>query len=168
MAKQTSKAAASARTVGTGSRGVKNVGNLVDDIPQNPNFIHFNPRGFHPPRPTKTVIVTQDPAPGDFVPSGTPVSVTVVEKGIIPPKSFNGISQTVIDKYATISALEDDLNKPGDPVALAAKTALDTGVPFDQLSDADKNAVTAYVNHRGIAGADAGKAARDVAMLFQL
>lgn len=161
------------KTVNTGTAGkILNLiqpGNIVGDIPQNTVFTtNFNPNAFNVPRPTKTVIVNQNPAPGDFVPAGTPVNVTVVEKGFIPPKSFNGLSQAVIDKYATISALEDDLGNTTDPVSVAAKAALDKGVAFNQLSDADKTAVTAFVNKRGIAGPDANKAASDISLLYQL
>jgi hypothetical protein len=169
MARIITKSAASAQARG-GARGT--VGTVVADIPVNPAFTtNFNPGALNVIRPTKIVIVNQDPAPGDFVPAGTQVTVTVVEKGLIPPRSFSVISQAVVDKYPTISALEEDLSKANDPVALGAKNALNKGVPFNQLSEADKSAVSAYVANRGLAGAtpaNAAKSASDIAFLFQL
>ena len=150
---------------------IANIGGIVATLPQNTDFtVKFDPGVFTGLliRPTKTVIVSQDPPAGDFVPSGTPINVTVIEKGLIPPKSFNGLNQAVVDKFPSIAALEDDLAKPNDPVAAAAKTVLDKGVPFAQLADADKTAVTNYVNNRLGTTPDPAKAAGDISFLYQL
>ena len=169
MARTTSKTLASERVTLASVSAAGTVGSIVAEIPANPAFTTvFNPRALSGIRPTRIVIVSQDPAPGDFVPAGTPVTVTVVEKGLIPPRSFNGLTQGVVEKFPTISALEEDLNKANDPIAKGAKAVLDKGVAFNQLSDADKVAVTAFVGNRGIAGTDPAKAASDIAFLFHL
>jgi hypothetical protein len=141
------------------------------NLPQNPDFtVKFDPSVFQGAlsRLTKTVVVSQDPAPGDFVPAGTAITVTVVEKSLIPVKSFNGLAAAVVDRFPNIGALEDDLSNPGDPVAANAKAALDKGVAFAQMSDADKSAVTNFVNSRFGQQADVTKPASDIAFLYQL
>jgi hypothetical protein len=156
------------RSAISGVTAALGLGVIGGDIPQNQRFTTtFNRGALIVQRPVKIVIVDQDPAPGDFVPAGTPVTVTVVEKGLIPPQSFTGISQDVVGKYSTIGALEDDLATANDPTAAAAKAVLGKGVAFDQLSAADKTAVTNFVTSRKIAG-DSTKAASDISMLYQL
>jgi hypothetical protein len=147
------------------------VAKFVGAVPANPDFGHkFDPGIFGgiPRRPSRTVVVDQDPAPGDFAPAGTPIKVTVVEKSLIPVKSFNGLTAALTDKYQSIGALEDDLNNANDPVSKNAKAALDKGVPFDSLADADKQAVTTFVVSRLGSAVDATKAAQDVSFLAQL
>ncbi len=142
----------------------------VVELPKNPDFTAtFDANAFRKtlPRPTKTVIVTQDPSPGDFVPTGTPVTVTVVEKALIPSSSFTGLDQAVATKYKSIGDLEGALGVSTDAVATAAKTALDKGVAFSQLSAADKAAVTAFAAK--VPGVkDTAKAASDISFLYQL
>lgn len=148
---------------------VGTVGRIVAEIPRNTDFtVKFNPNLFQPLRPTKTVVVNQNPPPGDFVPTGTAVTVTVVEKSLIPPKSFTGLTPAVIDKFATIGALEDDLRVATDPVAVAAKAALDKGIAFDKLAAADQTAITTYAARRLPQGTDATKAANDIVFLYHL
>jgi hypothetical protein len=145
---------------------------VVKVIPQNVEFNTKFDTGIFTgllTRPTKTVIVRQDPAPGDFVPAGTPIKITVVEKGIIPIKSFNGLTANLADKFTNIAQLEDDLGNPGDPVSKNAKTVLDKGLPYEQLADADKAALTSYVQTKlGGNVADVAKAANDVMFLYGL
>jgi hypothetical protein len=146
-------------------------GSVAPPAPSNPDFtVKFDPSIFAGAltRVTRTIVVNQDPAPGDFVPAGTPVTVTVVEKSLIPTKSFNGLSAAVVAKYPSIGALEDDLSNPQDPLAKNAKSALDKGVPIDQLSDADKAALTAFVSNRVGTAVDPTKGASDVSFLYQL
>lgn len=152
-----------------------NIGNILGTIavlPQNPDFtIKFDPGAFAGSllRPTKTVIVSQDPAPGDFVPSGTPITVTVVEKSLIPSKSFPGLAAAVANQYTNIGALEEDLSKPNDPVATNAKAVLDKGLAFAQLTPADQTALTTFVSNRlGTSATDPAKAASDISFLYQL
>jgi hypothetical protein len=163
-----------ARVIGTGvdvGRVASSGTGLILNLPKNPDFtLKFDPTIFQGAliRPTKTIVVAQDPAPGDFAPAGTAVTVTVVEKGLIPSQSFNGLAQAVVGKYNTIGALEDDLDNPNDPVSKAAKTALDKGVPFAQMPDADKTALLNFAESRIGTAADPTKSAGDISFLYQL
>lgn len=104
-------------------------------------------------RPTKTVIVDQFPDPGDFVPAGTPISVKLTVKDVIPTGTFKGIDPTLATKFTNIGALEVDLEKTDDPIAKDAKSALDKKVDYTALSTADKQAVDNFMVNRFGAGA---------------
>jgi hypothetical protein len=152
---------------------IATVGNILPEIvnvPQNPDFtVKFNPGAFTSSllRPTKTIVVSQDPAPGDFVPTGTPVTVTVVEKSIIPVSSFTGLTPAVVTQFKTIGDLETALANPSDPVANGAKAALDKGVPYSQLSTADQASINAFAGK--ITGVtDAAKAGSEISFMYQL
>jgi len=152
---------------GLSTTGVGRVGAI--DIKNVDFTTRFDPDIFKVslPRPTKTIVVRQDPAPGDFVPAGTPITVVLVEKGLIPTKSLNGLAAEVVQRFPSIGNLEDDLNRPDDSAAKNAKAVLDKGIPFDQLADADKATLGAYTANR-LPGTDAAKAAQDIMLLYGL
>ncbi|HZU25683.1 MAG TPA: PASTA domain-containing protein [Bryobacteraceae bacterium] len=150
---------------------VGSTGSVAPPAPSNPDFtVRFDPNIFAGAltRVTRTIVVSQDPSPGDFVPAGTPITVTVVEKSLIPTKSFNGLAPATVAKYPNIGTLEDDLSNPNDALAKNAKSALDKGVPIAQMSDADKAALAAFAANRLGTAVDATKGAADLAFLYQL
>ncbi len=109
-------------------------------------------------RPTKTIIVEQDPAPGDFVPAGTPINLKLTVKDVIPSGSFKGIDKVVVDKFADIGSLLTDLENTDDPLAKDAKSVIDKKVDYASLSTNDKTAVDNYVANRFSADTEEKKA----------
>jgi hypothetical protein len=160
-----------ARETAVGASAANAIGLVIGSVPQNPEFTgKFDPGAFTGSlgRRTKTVVVGQNPPAGDYVPSGTAVTVTVVEKSLIPSRSFPGLTPAVVDKWPNIGALEDDIGK-ADTVAQSARTALDKGVAFTDLSETDQAAITNYVTNRmGTGVENPAKVAAEVAFLYQL
>jgi len=109
-------------------------------------------------RPTKTIIVEQDPAPGEFVPAGTPINMKLTVKDVIPSGSFKGIDKSVVDKFADIGSLLTDLEKTEDTLAKDAKSVIDKNVDYASLSTNDKTAVDNYVANRFSADTEEKKA----------
>jgi len=99
-------------------------------------------------RPTRTVVVDQDPDPGDLVPAGMAINLTLTVKGVIPVGSFKGIDVAVATRFATIGALEADLEK--DDVAKEARGVLERkeATDYDALSTGDKQRVNSYIKNR--------------------
>jgi hypothetical protein len=99
-------------------------------------------------RSTRAIVVNQDPAPGDLVPGGTPVSVTLVVKDEIPLGTFKGINESLAGKYTFIGQLQADLENPEDPVANEAKVVLDKNAEYNALSSGDKLAIGTFISQR--------------------
>jgi hypothetical protein len=132
---------------------VKSVGGLTYTMAIRDNTVFagkFDPGRFQGivARPTRTIVVGQDPPAGDFVPGGTPVNVTLVMKDEIPLDTFKDIDVIVAQKYKTIGALQADLENPNDPVSTEAKTVLDKNVEYNALSSGDKLAIDNYILQR--------------------
>ena len=50
-------------------------------------------------RPTRTLVVGQNPAPGTFVPVGTPIDLRLTVKTSLPVGGFKQIDAKVIEKF---------------------------------------------------------------------
>jgi hypothetical protein len=98
-------------------------------------------------RPTKTIIVDQDPPPGEFVPAGTPVNVIVTVKDILPIESFVQID-TALSKYENVGALLDDLEKKDDTIASNAKAVLEKEMKYEDLTASDKQNLEGFMKNR--------------------
>jgi beta-lactam-binding protein with PASTA domain len=100
-------------------------------------------------RPVKTVVVSQNPRPGDQVPAGTPVNLTVARIDDIP---LSSLKDTGGLQSANLGVLHDSVaSAPAD-----VKHVLATSTDFNSLSAADKGLLTTYVGSLG--GTDAAKA----------
>jgi len=119
-------------------------------------------------RPVKMMVVGQDPAPGEFVPTGTPINLTLTAKDTIPVGGFKGIDATLAGKYKNVGVLQADLENDADPVAKAAKSVLDKKADYAALATNDKAAVDAFVESRVGAAVDKSKAYNDISFLFHL
>jgi len=119
-------------------------------------------------RPVKTMVVGQDPAPGEFVPAGTPINLTLTAKDTIPVGGFKGIDVAVAGKYKNVGVLQADLENDADPVAKAARSVLDKKADYAALATNDKAAVDAFVESRVGADVDKSKAYNDISFLFHL
>lgn len=119
-------------------------------------------------RPVKTMVIGQDPAPGEFVPAGTPINLTLTNKDVIPVGGFKGIDVAIAGKYKNIGVLQNDLENDADPVAKAAKSVLEKKADYATLAANDKAAVDTFVESRVGAGVDKSKAYNDISFLFHL
>ncbi len=119
-------------------------------------------------RPVKTVVIGQDPAPGEFVPAGTPINLTLTVKDVLPVGGFKGIDATLAGKYKNIGVLQADLENAEDPVAKAARSVLDKKADYASLAANDKAAVDAFVENRVGANVDKAKAYNDISFLVHL
>lgn len=101
-------------------------------------------------RPVKSVVVTQDPAPGEFVPAGTPVSLSLTIKESLPLESFKDIDRTVADKYTTVGAMMADLTRADDATAREAHRVIaDEGTrDYASLAPDQKQRVDAFMRSR--------------------
>ncbi len=107
-------------------------------------------------RPTKVVVVSQEPGPDMFLPAGTPVNLFMAVKEDLPVKSFTNIETVVTDKYQVVGTLMEDLGKANDAVAGAAKRVLEekSEVNYSELAAQDKSAVNAFIRDRFNVNAD--------------
>jgi hypothetical protein len=104
-------------------------------IPDNTKFVKvFDPSIFGDivSRPTKVVVVDQDPAPGDFVPAGSPIKVTTTVKDVIPVGSFKGLSDIVLEKFDLVGDIITKVD------ATEAREVLVKDTKFEDLSGGDK------------------------------
>lgn len=139
-------------------------------IPDNKPFVEkFDPGAFAGvvARPVKTMVVGQDPAPGEFVPAGTPINLTLTAKDVIPVGGFKGIDATLAGKYKNIGLLQADL-EGDDHVAKAARSVLDKKADYATLATNDRAAVDAFVESRVGAAVDKSKVYSDISFLFHL
>ena len=115
-------------------------------------------------RPTKTVVIAQDPDPSEQVPLGTQVTLTLAVKNQLPLDGL-GASRTVADKWQTAGALEDAVEKSA-PV----KAILEKEVDYADLSPADKRVVDEFLiqNLGELSETDRGKAYGDVGFVYTL
>ena len=112
--------------------------------------IKFDPDSFKGKvtRPTKTVVVGQDPDPGDFVPAGTPINVQLVVKDDLPTGSFKGVDPVIAGKYEYVGSFQADIENADDRVAKDAKDVLDKNADYHALSTGDQRAVDAFMEER--------------------
>jgi hypothetical protein len=98
-------------------------------------------------RPTKTVVVGQDPPADQVVPAGTEVKVTLAAKGSLPVGTFQ-VAPSIMEKYGTgnIAFLLNDLDTKGQAVV----PILESEKAYELLSQPEKNAVTEYAKSVGL------------------
>jgi hypothetical protein len=115
-------------------------------------------------RPTKTVVIAQDPDPSDQVPRGTQVTLTLTSKNQLPLDGLGAID-AVTKKWVTAGVLEDAVDK-----AEAVKTIIAKDVEYAQLSQGDKGVVDEFLiqNLGEMSEADRGKAFGDVGFVYRL
>ena len=114
----------------------------------------FDPVKLPPSRPTRTVVVAQDPPAGQVVPPGTEVKVTLLPKGVLPVGGFQ-VSEAFKNKYGngTVELILKDLDEKGQAVT----PILQSEKPYESLSVSEKQAVSNYAAGLGIqAGDEAG------------
>lgn len=115
----------------------------------------FDPTKVAIVRPTKVVVVSQEPGPDIFLPAGTPVNLFMAVKEDLPVESFNNIEAVVTGKYTLVGTLIEDLEK-NDAAAKAAKKVLDekSEVKYSELQPQDVKAVNAFIKDRFNVNAD--------------
>lgn len=104
-------------------------------------------------RPTRTVVVSQDPPADQVVPAGTEVKITLAAKGTLPVGSFQ-VAPVLSEKYKdkNIDMVLKDLDEKGQAVV----PILESEKAFELLSASEKSAVTEYANAIGLqAGTEA-------------
>lgn len=98
-------------------------------------------------RKTKTLVVGQDPEPGEFIPAGTPVNLTFIEKDDIPTGGMK-VDEAIIEKYGNVGMFIEDLGKTGDENAEVAKNSMDAKKKYKDLSTNDKSKVDIFMKER--------------------
>ena len=117
-------------------------------------------------RPTRTLVVSQSPPPGDQVPAGTPITLTLTVKQVIPLGPL-GIEAGLAQRFPTVGALQDHIDQAANGAAL--KEILAKGTAYQDLTPADKGVADTFLNDVGnIPDADRGKAFDDVGFTFNL
>ena len=117
-------------------------------------------------RPTRTVVVNQDPAPANQVPQGTQVTITTAVKETIPLSGLS-VSDAVKTKWQTAGNLLDAVD--GAQNAEAVKEVLAKKQSFDDLSEADRSVAQDFLSKAGgITGGDQSNAFDDVSFVFNL
>jgi hypothetical protein len=101
-------------------------------------------------KPVKSVVVNQDPAPGDFVPAGTPINLSFTIKESLPIESFRDVDKALTDKYQTIGAMMSDLTNTSDATAKEAFKVISTqeNTDYTTLDATEKQKVDAYMRTR--------------------
>lgn len=115
-------------------------------------------------RPTKTVVIAQDPDPSDQVPRGTQVTLTLATKNQLPLDGLGAV-QIVAGKWQTAGALEDAVEASAPLKAIMAKD-----VEYTALSAADKGVVDEFLveNLGELPETDRGRAFGDVGFVYRL
>jgi hypothetical protein len=94
-------------------------------------------------RPTRTLVVGQDPAAGTFIPVGTTVDLIVTVKDAIPLDGLKNIDPKVLEKFSgkNVGDVLSTLN------GTEAQKVLDRGdtASYETLSTADKSVVNDYI-----------------------
>jgi hypothetical protein len=91
----------------------------------------------------KYLVVAQDPDPGELVPPGTPINITLKNKSGISTGAFRQMAEPVVKKYNTVGDFLTVLEKPE---AGAAKEVIDKDKEYANLSAGDLEAVNSYIN----------------------
>ncbi len=111
----------------------------------------FDPIKFPPIRPTRNVVVSQDPGADQIVPAGTEIKVSMIEKGTLPVGSFQ-VSPAFMGKYAAadVDMVLRDLDEKGQAVA----PILQSEKAYEVLSQSEKAAVIQYASGIGVPAAN--------------
>lgn len=123
----------------------------VIPVPDNKPFVKkFDPTIFDDvvTRPTRVIVVNQDPAAGDFVPSGTPVTVTTTVKGFIPLDSFKGLHEVVTGSFNDVGEVVTKIEET------EAKEVVVKETKYADLSAGDKAKLTGIFEAVDLGDAD--------------
>jgi len=122
-------------------------------------------------RPTRTVVVSQNPPAGDFVPAGTPINLTLTVKQTLPLGAFK-VDAAFAGKYVNIGPFLDDVENPQDAISLGAKSVLEKDIAYDALAANDRQAIDSFMRTRfGEAAGTAEQSAKlynDMKFVFKL
>ena len=94
-------------------------------------------------RPTRTLVVGQNPAPGNFVPVGTPIDLRLTVKTSLPVGGFKNIDAKVVEKFKDKGVGDVLASYQGTPVETILQRQ-DAG-DYDTLPAADKAAVNEHI-----------------------
>jgi hypothetical protein len=120
-------------------------------------------------RPTKIVVVDQEPDPDAYIPAGTPVNLVMAFKEDLLVESFNNIEVLVTEKYPLVGSLLEDLGKANDVVAGPAKKVLDekSEVKYSELQPQDAKAVNDFIKNRFNVNADVAADKEKAASIYE-
>jgi hypothetical protein len=129
-------------------------------------FVPLDP-ALLPPRVTKTIVVTQNPAAGVDVPLGTTIDVKLAVKDQLPTRSL-AVSTKLTTKFTTVGEITNAL-APDNRGPL--RKLLDSNQDYTALGDTDRAVADAFINEQ--LGADVSKADRitaydDLAFIYSL
>jgi hypothetical protein len=113
-------------------------------------------------KPTRTIVVSQDPSPGDQVPAGTPVTLTLAPKDSLP-LGVLGVSATLAGKFSHVAALESEVDK----LPQAAKDVIVGTTEYSALSSGVKESVDSVLM-ANIPAAERAKVFDDIRFLVNL
>ena len=109
-------------------------------------------------KPTRTLVVGQNPAPGTFVPVGTPIDLRLTVKNSLPVGGFKQLDARVVEKFKDKGVGDVIASYQGTPMEpiLSRQDAGD----YDTLPAADKAIVNEHLraNYGIDPGADAAGA----------
>ena len=94
-------------------------------------------------RPTRTLVVGQNPAPGTFVPVGTPIDLRLTVKSSLPVGGFKNIDAKVIERFRDKGIGDVVASYQGTPME-AVLQRQDAG-DYDTLPAADKAIVNDHI-----------------------
>ncbi|HEX9312630.1 MAG TPA: hypothetical protein VGA30_07395 [Actinomycetota bacterium] len=122
-------------------------------------------------RPTRTVVVGQTPEPGEQVPLGTQVTLTLAVKDTLPLSNF-GLMEQVRSTWPTAGDLVGAVEKPlvNPQTDAQVKVVFASGKSYGDLSQADRSVVDGFINERvGLLSADdKARAYEDIAFVYGL
>lgn len=112
-------------------------------------------------RPTRTLVIGQNPAPGTFVPVGTPIDLRLTVKSLLPVEGFKQIDPKVLEKFKDKAVGDVVASYEGTPMAAVLQRP-DAG-DYDALPAADKAIVNEHIRaNYGIDPAADAAAAKSV------
>ncbi len=121
--------------------------------------------------PTRTVVVGQTPGPGEQVPLGTQVTLTLAVKEILPLASF-GLMEQVRSTWPTAGDLVDAVEDPkiNPQTDAQVKVVFGSGKSYGDLSAADRALADAFTAERVgvLSPEDKARAYEDVAFVYSL
>ena len=118
-------------------------------------------------RPTKSVVVSQNPAAGEQVPLGTSVTITLTVKDTIPLPPL-GVDDRVATKWLTVGGLTEAVDT--SPDADNVKNLLSKNTTYTDLSTAEKAQADQFMSQQlgDLNDADKSKVFDDIGFLFNL
>jgi hypothetical protein len=118
------------------------------------------------PRRTKVVILSQNPPPGEDVPLGTVVNITLAVKDDLPMESL-GAQPAVSAKWKNAALVENAVVNAG-PSAPALQAILTAKPDYALLTDSDRTLFDTFINAQGLGTVDKAKVYSDVQFAYTL